>query len=161
MLKRILISVILLFSVNVIAQGYKNGNDVSYRFLGAKKYLVIYNLYKDCKDTVNKKLTNFTVYNDSISLKIYPKRISIENVTTFCKTAPYNCSDTTPSNYEIVEMHKYTDTIDFGKAPFDTFYKSNVCQVYFAFQDSTTITNIRNLTSKNSIYNMAMLNLCF
>ncbi len=129
----------LFFLISIfIPQGVKashlRGGEISYKWLGGKKYQVNIKIYRDCRGiALNSPM--FRMFNDQGDSLIYSAtRVSIEDVTNICKDSSTRCypQNQTTGNMGI-EIHHYTSTIDFAASPYSSFM-SNSCKVYFSVE---------------------------
>ncbi len=118
------------------------GGEVTYRYLGGLKYEITFKFYRDCRgisiDSISAQMRG-NVGTASKSKRLTPTRISIKDVSNYCKKNSNPCgkANTIGSNLGI-EEHLFRDTIDFDNA--DSAFKK-CCVVQLGFGQCCRITS--------------------
>ena len=114
-------TLILLFAIIASFQlfaGHSAGGEVTYRYLGNKKFEVTVIQYRDCRGIPMNGI-NYTIYcgTTGATKTLSLTRISIQDISPTCASVGIRCNpaNTTISSQDIaVEEHLFKDTLDFG-----------------------------------------------
>jgi uncharacterized repeat protein (TIGR01451 family) len=141
---------------------HMQGGEVTYKWLGKKKYEITAKLYRDCNG-ISLNSPKFTVQAQGINAIDIPyTRVSIEEVNYRCKDSTRklcNPPNTVFSSYYSSEIHTFVGYVDFNDSVFKVFPDNNKCEIYFSISQccrNTTITTI----NAGSFYVESMLNIC-
>lgn len=138
------------------------GGDISYRWLGHKKYEFTFNFYRDCRgipiDTFNFKIFNAS---KTIDLRLFPKRTSITDITVLCSdTMQKYCTPVNKATTKSgVERHIYVATVDLESAPYKQLLDSQVCEIYVSADLCCRNGTISTILPGN-FFIQAMINVC-
>jgi hypothetical protein len=117
-MKKTLLLIFIFFATFQLIAGHTSGGELTYRYLGNKKFEVSVIYYRDCRGIPLNGINYAIRCSSTGTTKIMSfTRISIRDISPTCASAGILCS---PSNTTIgsqdpaVEAHLYKDTIDFG-----------------------------------------------
>jgi uncharacterized repeat protein (TIGR01451 family) len=156
-----LICLILLFSSDNIIASHMMGGEITYQWLGGKKYEVTYRVYRDCRGIpFNTPIIMMRNGSGGDTMGINYTRVSIEDITPVCDKVSAPCNPTNQSVGEPgVELHTFKSTIDFDISPYKSYVDNGVCEVRISLEQCCRNAAITTITPGN-FYMESMLNIC-
>ena len=158
--KYLLTIITILFLTNSIFASHMQGGEVTYKWMGKKKYEVTAKLYRDCQGIplISNNIT-FTVLAQGITpINIPFNRKSIEELSYRCKDSTRVICDSIRNGFSS-ERHTFIGYVDFDDSTFSIFQTNNICEIYFSISiyARTSSTSINN---PGFFYLHSMLNIC-
>ncbi|MEZ4805125.1 MAG: hypothetical protein R2852_06500 [Bacteroidia bacterium] len=160
-LSKILLFLLFSFS-NSAHASHLMGGDITYKWLGGKKYEFTFTIYRDCRGIPfnSPSITMFQkggVNNTSVNYT----RTSIKDITNICDDTSIKrpCLPENTTANEGIEEHIFVANVDFGSSPFNIFDDTNSCEVYIKLEQCCRNGAINTLSPAN-FYIESMLNLC-
>ena len=158
--KYLLTIITILFLTNSIFASHMQGGEVTYKWMGKKKYEVTAKLYRDCQGIplISNNIT-FTVLAQGITpINIPFNRKSIEELSYRCKDSTSVICDSIRNGFSS-ERHTFIGYVDFDDSTFSIFQTNNICEIYFSISiyARTSSTSINN---PGFFYLHSMLNIC-
>lgn len=121
-LKFITVTVFLLATTSSYAT-HIMGGEITYEYLGGKKYEVSITIYRDCRGiTLSSVPLGIRCTSTGQTINTTPIRQSISEITPLCKSVPLRCNPQNARSGEGIEKHIYAVTIDFDNAPYSPLY---------------------------------------
>jgi hypothetical protein len=123
------------------------GGEVTYKWMGKKKYEVTAKLYRDCQGIplISNNIT-FTVLAQGITpINIPFNRKSIEELSYRCTDSTRVICDSIRNGFSS-ERHTFIGYVDFDDSTFSIFQTNNICEIYFSISiyARTSSTSINN-----------------
>ncbi|MDI1233754.1 MAG: hypothetical protein PSX81_05705 [bacterium] len=135
------------------------GGSLRYESLGNQKYKIIGIVNRDCSGG-SLATPYFSVFSDSLHIYINATRVSIKDITNYCKGKSTPCSPQNTQNGDGQEQHVFESIVDFSIAPYAQFYSKNNCEVKFSMEVCCRSNKITTMSTAGTFYLDAMLNLC-
>lgn len=117
-MKKILPLIIVLMASFQLFAGHSAGGEITYRYLGNKKFEVTVIQYRDCRGIPLSNIAYALYCGTTGATKIMSlTRVGIRDISPTCASVGIQCS---PSNTTIssqspaIEEHLFKDTMDFG-----------------------------------------------
>ncbi len=145
------------------------GCDITYNYIGNKKYAIQVNLYRDCRG-VAFKVGDFSYYRAFAtktrgSFTYYLralKFVKIENISERCQYTAIPCSQTNTYNTGYgIERHVYADTIDVSDSITKSMIALNRCLFIPCIRDNTSSMYSRFFYSEISLCNLSSPKIAF
>jgi hypothetical protein len=156
----ILIALILIPLTNFAT--HMQGGEITYKWLGNKKYEVTAKIYRDCYG-ISLNSPSFLIRASGINpIPIPNTRISIEDITIRCKDSTTKlCNPPNSSNgqYQATELHTFVGYVDFDDTIFNVFPNNGACEVFFSV-DQCCRNNYVTTINPGHFYIESMLNIC-
>lgn len=159
------ISILIFFSfilTNHSMASHVMGGDISYKWLGAKKYEFTFNFYRDCRG-IPIDTFNFRIFNKSntVNLKLNASRVSITDITVLCNdTLQKYCTPTNKATTKNgVERHIFIAVVDLESQSYKKFLDSQVCEIYVS-ADLCCRNGAITTINPGNFFIQAMLNVC-
>jgi len=110
------------------------GGEVTYSWLGGKKYEITARMYRDCRGIpLNSPTIQIFDKNGKNTMALNYNRVSIEDITATCNSTTGPCSPSNePTGSEGVELHTFVATVDFAASPYSAFVTNNTCEIYIS-----------------------------
>lgn len=163
---RFLLVFIAFFNLKFALASHELGGEITYNYIGNKKYVIFMNLYRDCRDVAFNPANMYYrhyygnasyAYGNSYSRKF--KVLKIENVTNLCPGQNPPCTPLNKSyNGFGIERHVYVDTFDMS----DTIVAFNMKKGYYYLTFGVSMyysgrfyiseLNLKNLTHPKLAY---------
>lgn len=159
-MKKFLSLLVVILLASTASASHIMGADISYEYLSPFKYKITVKMYRDCKGIpLNSPVIKIVCPNGSNSQSLNYTRVSINDISNYCKgdTSPCTPSNT-PSSFGI-EEHVFVSTVDFSQSPFDIYKRAGCCEVKIAVEQCCRNGAITTISPGN-FYTDAMLNVC-
>lgn len=163
-IKHLLLLFFILFSTIEISASHMMGGDISYKWLGGKKYEFTFRIFRDCRGiAIDTLIINAYGLNNgtaNVSMPLRATRISITDINLMCNdtlTKPCNPQNTQAN--EGVEEHVFISIIDLDSSKYSPLLGNGNCQIYISMEmccRNGAITTI----SPGNFYIEATLNVC-
>ncbi len=152
------------FFVNSIEASHMMGGDITYKWLGGKKYEITFKVYRDCRGIPfnSPDIAMFGLINGSVSnsTSINYTRTSIRDISIMCNdTMDKPCSPANSPSSAGIEEHTFVSTVDFASSPFKTFVDNGYCEIYIKLEQCCRNGAITTMSPGN-FYIESMMNIC-
>lgn len=158
----LLIILVQIIYTKSLFSSHAQGGEITYKWLGGKKYEVTAKFYRDCSG-IPLTYLEFKVQAFGInSIDIPYTRVSIEDVTLRCKDSTRKlCNPPNTSNGIgfSSEVHTLVGYVDFDDTLFNKFLKNSNCEIYFTLSNIPRNNNITNINA-TGLHVESMVNIC-
>lgn len=160
-LKNLFIILFTLILPNTSEASHAMGGDISYKWLGGKKYEFTFNIYRDCRGIPLDSI-RFRIFNSDNTTNLHLKatRTSIVDITVLCNdTLPKKCYPANSTSNEGVEKHIYSVTVDLESQIYDNLLDNQNCEIFVSADICCRNGAITTIVPGN-FYIQSMINVC-
>lgn len=161
---RFLICSLLVFTFysNALAS-HLAGGDITYKWMGGKKYHFTFQVYRDCKG-----LSFYSPYIKLFGVKAGKKstptilsvsRTAVNEISVLCPNASARCNPSNTMSSEGTEVHVFETDVDFAASPYKALIDSGYCDIRVSLEQCCRNGYISTLIPGN-FYVECMLNIC-
>ncbi|MDP2175118.1 MAG: T9SS type A sorting domain-containing protein [Bacteroidota bacterium] len=159
---KILILILSIQLPQISNASHLQGGEVTYKWLGKKKYEITGKLYRDCNG-ISLNSPTFTVQAQGINaINIPYTRVSIEEMNFRCKDSVRklcNPPNSFSSTFYSSEIHTFVGYVDFEDSVFKVFPDNNKCEIFFSISQCCRNGMITTI-NPGVFYVESMLNIC-
>ncbi|MFT5156151.1 MAG: hypothetical protein ACI83I_000694 [Bacteroidia bacterium] len=159
-----LVLIISLTTYSTSSATHVMGLDITYQHVDSMKYTFTLKFYRSCQGVAfnnPEKATFVRCATSGKTEKVSLSLVGIQSISPFCSSSSDPCK---PANKygtgEGIELHEYTTTIDFAKAPYDSMIKAGCCSIIFESGQCCRNGSITTGAANKNFYSYAMLDLC-